>query len=485
MRTSLRDELPKMMVWEVGPLIQAVGDLLGARFGAVAVGGELSGFSRAPSGHCYFTLKGQDGRAGLRCAMFRRAAGLLDFIPADGQRVEVRGRLAVYEARGELQMVVESMQRAGAGALMAQFLRLKARLEAEGLFEAARKRAVPAFPARVGVVTSLAAAALRDVLTTLARRSPQVAVMVYPALVQGAEAPASLVEAIETAARRGEVDTLLVCRGGGSLEDLWAFNDERVVRALAACPLPVICGVGHETDVTLADFVADLRAATPTAAAELAAPAREDCLLALDHAEALLRRRFEYRLDREGQRIDQLALRLARPGTLVARHRQRLALLAQQRGSALARALKTQAVRLDRFAQALPASVQRPLLVAQQRLALVEQRLRALDPERVLARGYAWVADAQGHPLVSVRQVTTGQVLRTRLADGHIEAVVAHITPTVDAPAEPPSGQTAPGLAAAPVAPRIRSRRAAPGGAAGPAPLQGGLDLLPPGTDTA
>ena len=231
-------EAGSRLVWSVAGLVQAVADTLAARFPVCVVRGELSAFTRAASGHCYFSLKDAEGAAALlRCAMFRRAASLLDFAPADGQLVEIRGRLAVYEPRGELQFVVEGMQRAGAGALYEQFLRLKARLEAQGLFDAQRKRPIAAFPRRIGVVTSLGAAALHDVLSALARRSPQVEVVVYPSLVQGADAPAALALALATASQRAEVDTLLLCRGGGSLEDLWAFNDERVVRAVAACSM--------------------------------------------------------------------------------------------------------------------------------------------------------------------------------------------------------------------------------------------------------
>jgi exodeoxyribonuclease VII large subunit len=260
-------------VWSVAALVHAVADALAGGFAACTVKGEMSGFSRASSGHCYFNLKDADtGGATLRCAMFRRAASLLDFAPTEGQLVELRGRVSVYEPRGELQFVAEAMQRAGEGALFEKFLRLKAALQAQGLFDAERKRALPPYPQRIGVVTSLAAAALRDVCVTLARRAPHVGVVVYPSPVQGVEAPGALVAAIALAVSRREVDVLLVCRGGGSLEDLWAFNDEGVVRAIAACPIPVVCGVGHETDVTLADFVADHRAATPSAAAELAAP---------------------------------------------------------------------------------------------------------------------------------------------------------------------------------------------------------------------
>ncbi len=240
----------------VAALLLAAGDALQARLGAVAVRGEITNFTRAASGHRYFGLKDSDGApALLRCAMFRRAASLLDFNPRDGQQVEVRGRIAVYEARGELQCVVEALLPQGAGSLYELFLRQKARLEAAGLFDAARKRELPGHPRAIGVVSSLGAAALRDVLTALARRAPHVQVIVYPSAVQGAEAPPQLVQAIALAGRRAEVDTLIVCRGGGSIEDLWAFNDEAVVRAIVASPLPVVCGVGHETDVTLEDLI--------------------------------------------------------------------------------------------------------------------------------------------------------------------------------------------------------------------------------------
>jgi exodeoxyribonuclease VII large subunit len=420
-------------VWEVAGLVQALGDALQSRFGAVAVRGELAGFSRAASGHCYFTLKAPDGSAALRCAMFRRAASLLDFMPADGHAVEVRGRLALYEPRGELQLVVEAMRRCGAGALMEQFLRLKARLAAEGLFDVARKRPLPAYPRRLGVVTSLAAAALRDVATALARRAPHVELIVYPAPVQGAEAPAALAAAIATANRRAEVDALIVCRGGGSLEDLWAFNDERVVRAVAGSALPVVCGVGHETDVTLADFAADLRAPTPTAAAELAAPAREGCLAALAHQGDLMQQRMHRRLDREAQRLDHAALRLARPGDALHRQRQRLALLAQRNAQALPVALRAQADALQRLEARLGAATQAQRSAQAQRLALLEARLRSLDPQQVLARGYAWLSDDNGRALTSVQQVAVGATVQARLRDGRVQARVTDVAPQGDA----------------------------------------------------
>jgi exodeoxyribonuclease VII large subunit len=418
------------LVWSVAGLIQAVADALAARFAACSVRGEIAGFSRAASGHCYFSLKDADGAAALvRCAMFRRAATLLDFAPADGQLVELRGRLAVYEARGELQFVVEAMQRAGAGALYEQFLRLQARLAAQGLFDAARKRSPAAYPRSLGVVTSLGAAALRDVLTTLARRSPQVAVVVYPSPVQGAEAPAALVRALEEAGRRAEVDTLILCRGGGSLEDLWAFNDERVVRAVAASPIPVICGVGHETDVTLADLAADLRAPTPTAAAELAAPEAAACLAQLAALAAQARRRVRGRLDLHGQRLDTLAVRLTRPAEVVRRRRAELELFGPRLGRAARRVLE----RGDEHVVHLARRLLRAGTVARrgeaQRLDALEARLRALDPQRVLERGYAWLTDAQGRVVHTVRQLEPGAALSAALADGSADLRVSAVRP--------------------------------------------------------
>jgi exodeoxyribonuclease VII large subunit len=260
------------------------------------------------------------------------------FRPVEGQRVELRGRLAVYEPRGELQFIAEAMQSAGAGALYERFLRLRARLEAEGLFDPALKRPLPPHPRAIGVVTSLAGAVLHDVATTLARRSPHVQVVIYPSVVQGTDAPAALCQAIALAGRRGEVDILVVCRGGGSLEDLWAFNDERVVRAIRAAPMHVVSGVGHETDVTLADLAADLRAPTPTAAAELVAPATAAQRQALDGLAAALARRSVNALETQAQRLDRLALRLARPSEALARRRHVLDLLAQRLAAAPARA---------------------------------------------------------------------------------------------------------------------------------------------------
>ena len=433
MNWNASENAPARQVWSVGALLLAVSDAMQARLGACTVRGELSGFTRAPSGHCYFTLKDADGAtAMLRCAMFRRAATMLAFAPRDGQQVEMRGRMAVYEARGELQFIAESMRAAGAGALYEEFLRLKARLAAQGLFDAGRKRAIALHPTTVGVVTSTAAAALHDVLTCLARRAPHVRVHVYPAPVQGAEAPAALAAAIGLAGRRAEVDTLLVCRGGGSLEDLWAFNDERVVRAIVASPIPVVVGVGHESDTTLADLAADLRAATPTAAAELAAASRDDLLAELHGAAHRLLRAQRRQFDNHAQRVDRTAMRLAKPGRIVERQARWLASLEQRGATALRAALaegrRVAQARADRLARALHRRLEREA----SRLATAAHRLQALDPRRVLGRGYAWVTDEAARPLVSARQLQCGQRVHAVWSDGSASVDVVEVR--IDAP---------------------------------------------------
>ena len=424
------------VVWGVNALVLAVADALAARFAACSVRGEISGWSRAASGHCYFNLKDADGgNAMLRCAMFRRASMLLDFSPADGQRVELRGRLGVYEARGELQLVVESMQRAGAGSLYEEFLRRKARLAAEGLFDESRKRAIAAHPQCVGVITSLGAAALHDVATSLARRAPHVRVIVYPSLVQGAEAPAALSEALAVAGRHGAADTLILCRGGGSLEDLMAFNDERVVRAIAASPLPVVCGVGHESDLTLADLAADLRAPTPTAAAELAAPRTRDCLDALDTLAAGLQRRVRANLDGRAQALDRVALRMARPADSVRRSAQRLDTMAHQLAAAGRRSVEARQWRLMQMAERLARGAAAHPIAHRQRLDSLAARLQALDPSQVLSRGYAWLTDSHGQPVQSIASIAAGDRLTAVLADGSAAVSVDDVRPRPDAPA--------------------------------------------------
>lgn len=412
-------------IWQVGALCRAIADALEARFNPVAVRGEISGFSRAASGHCYFSLKDEAGQ--IRCAMFRRAASLLDFAPRDGELVEVRGRLGVYEPRGDLQLVVESMARAGQGALFEQFLRLKAKLEAEGLFDAARKRALPLMPRGIGVVTSLGAAALHDVVTALQRRVPHIPVIVAPAAVQGAGAPAELVAALQRLYQQtdqGRVDVILLVRGGGSMEDLWAFNDERLARTLVQSPVPVVCGVGHETDFTIADFVADLRAPTPTAAAELAAEPRATWLGALALLQERLRDALQQQLDRQSQRLDLAGSRLGRPSALAARQRLTLATQAQRLRFAATHALTRHRRDLQQLGSIWPQAVRRALQTQQQRLERAGLRLQLLDPALVLQRGYAWLTDEEGHAIARVGQTHAGQALQATLVDGKVDLTV-------------------------------------------------------------
>jgi exodeoxyribonuclease VII large subunit len=412
-------------IWGVAALLQAVSDALAARLSACRVRGEISAWTQAASGHCYFTLKDSDGAAAsVRCVMFRRGASLLSFRPRDGQQVELLGRMAIYEPRGDMQLVAEAMQPLGAGALYEQFLKLKAKLQAEGLFDDGRKRALPRLPSRVGVVSSTAGAALHDVLTTLAQRSPWVQVIVYPSLVQGADAPAALVRALAQAAARQEVDVLIVARGGGSLEDLWAFNDEQVVRAVAAMPMPVISGVGHETDITLCDLAADVRAATPTAAAQQAAPALNEEMPNLLALARRLSTDMRHRLDASAQRLDQRALQLARPSTLLQQQARRLQDAAWRLREGQRSLLQTRKQALQHAAQALPTGAQRTVQSAAQRLAVLQGRLASLDPGRVLLRGYTWVIDDHGRAITSAAQVTTGQRIATRWHDGTASAQV-------------------------------------------------------------
>ena len=413
-------------VWQVGALCRAVADALDARFNPVAVRGEISGFSRASSGHCYFSLKDESGQ--IRCAMFRRAASVLDFSPRDGELVDVRGRLGVYEARGDLQLIVESMSRAGQGALFEQFLRLRAKLDAEGLFASERKKPLPMMPRAIGVVTSLGAAALHDVVTALRRRVPHIPVVIAPAAVQGTNAPQELIQALASLYQRCDmepvVDVILLVRGGGSMEDLWAFNDEQLARTLILSPVPVVCGVGHETDFTIADFVADLRAPTPTAAAELVAQPREVWLGALDGINKRLQDAVFRHVDRQAQRLDLTASRLGRPSSLVARQNLRLASSSQRLQSAARFFLQEKRQRLTALPTALPEANQRGLTRKSDRLHQAALRLGLLDPSLVLRRGYAWLSDAQGRAITSVKQTHADQQLKATLADGEVDMKV-------------------------------------------------------------
>lgn len=414
---------PARRVWAVGALCRAVADALEARFNPVAVRGEISGFSRAASGHCYFQLKDAQGQ--VRCAMFRRSAGMLTFSPRDGELVEVTGRLGVYEQRGDLQLVVESMRRAGQGALFEQFLRLKALLEAEGLFDAARKRELPLLPRGIGIATSLGAAALHDVVTCLRRRAPHVPVVLAPAAVQGSQAPAELVGALESlygVAAQGTIDVILLVRGGGSIEDLWAFNDEQLARTIVRSPVPLVSGVGHETDFTIADFCADLRAPTPTAAAELAAQPLETWVSALGLLHERLQDATWRRLDRASQRLDQAAAHLGRPSARTAQQHLRIERQAQRLRFALGARGQRAHDQLARAEERLRAGLAERMARSERRVERLEMRLQLLDPRLVLQRGYALLTDAaSGHAITSVAQAQPGQAVRAALADGEVD----------------------------------------------------------------
>ena len=409
-------------IWGVGVLCRAIADALDARFNPVAVRGEISGFTRASSGHCYFTLKDPQGQ--LRCAMFKRSAQSLGFAPKDGQTVEAFGRLGVYEPRGELQLVVESMRTTGLGTWFEQFLKLKAQLEAEGLFNAERKRPIPERPRAIGVVTSLGAAALHDVATALQRRVPHIPVVFLPALVQGAEAPASLLQALQAVVAQPKIDVILLVRGGGSLEDLWAFNDEQLARAIVACPVPVISGVGHETDFTIADFCADLRAPTPTAAAELCALSQADLVQQVMGLQELMQNLAQRQIDKRSQGLDLAQSRIGRPSQAVSQQVLRLTRL----GQSMHQRVVTQTQACQHDLQNKKAQLDRVLLQNlqnnQQRIHRAQLRLELLDPKLVLQRGFAWLTDEKGAAITSVKQAKVGQLVQATLADGLMDVSV-------------------------------------------------------------
>ena len=396
-RTLPDIEIPVLTVTDLNRRVRT---LLENKFETLWVGGELSNVKKAPSGHWYFCLK--DAAAQVECAMFRTRAQFLDFRLESGQQVEVRARVTLYEARGSYQLVVEEIRRAGLGALFEAFEKLKAKLDAEGLFDPARKKALPSFPRAIGIVTSPAAAALRDVVTTLRRRAPMIPLVVYPCLVQGEGAAGQVARAIERANERAECDVLIVCRGGGSLEDLWAYNEEVVARAIAASRLPIVSGVGHETDFSICDFVADLRAPTPTAAAAAASPDR----MALAETVDAYRRRFARDLrrliERHAQRLDHASRRLLTPAERLERHREHLSQALRRMNRALDRRQHERQLRLDSLRSALA----------------------HLDPTQVLGRGYSIVRDAHGHVLRSAAALAPHDKLDVTFSEGGAEAEV-------------------------------------------------------------
>lgn len=387
-------------VLSVSQLLRSVRDVLERRFPLQWISGEVSNLRPAASGHLYFTLK--DEAAQVDCVMFKGRAARLDWDLADGQRVEARALVTLYEPRGRFQLNVESMRRAGLGPLYERFLRLKDKLEREGLFAPEVKRPIPEYPKQIGVVTSLAAAALRDVLTTLRRRNPAIPVVVYPAPVQGDGAAAKLVAALAAAGRRAECDVLLLVRGGGSIEDLWQFNEEALARAIRASAIPVVVGVGHETDFTIADFAADERAPTPTAAAELASPPRDAILARVAENAYRICRETARRIETAMQTVDALARRLVHPAERLRHSRQHLAHLAAR----LSAAMKHE------FAHF------RALLERHQAV------LSGLDHRTVLARGYSLTLNLDGEIVRDDAQVKEGERIVTTLAKGRIESQV-------------------------------------------------------------
>ena len=379
--TRVSGPLPTEIL-SVSALARSVRDLLEQRYPLLWVSGEISNCVRAKSGHLYFSLK--DEAAQARCVMFRNRSQYLDWEPREGLKVEVRALVTLYEARGDFQLNVETMRRAGQGALFEAFLRLRDKLEREGLFDAALKQPLPRYPRCIGIVTSPQAAALRDVLSTLARRNPSIPIIVYPSPVQGEGAAAQLAAAIASAAQRAECDVLILCRGGGSIEDLWAFNDEGLARAIHACPIPVVTGIGHETDFTIAEFVADRRAATPTAAAELAAPARADLLAELHQLRLSLLRQMQLALDLRAQRVDLLAAHLQSPAERLAAGAARLGAARARLGAAFALHTRNAERRLAHASARLTATLPN-LALHRHRLAQLHSALRRATPQRLAA----------------------------------------------------------------------------------------------------
>jgi exodeoxyribonuclease VII large subunit len=428
-------------VLTVSALTRSVRDLLEHRYPLLWVAGEISNLTPARSGHLYFSLK--DELAQVRCVMYRSRNQALDWAPREGMKVEAQALLTLYEARGEFQLNVEAMRRAGVGALFEAFLKLRDKLEKEGLFDAAAKRGLPRFPRAVGVVTSLHAAALHDVLTTLGRRNPSLPVVVYPVPVQGEGAAERVAAAVRLAGARRDCDVLIVCRGGGGIEDLWAFNDERVARAIRACAIPVVTGIGHEIDFTIADFAADRRAATPTAAAELVSPARDELITAIAGLAERLRTCMLRRLEDRAQHVDRLARRLAHPQAALRARSQLLAHLVARLGGASARTLQDRHARLLQLAQRgrtrLPdidrlGARRTELLLRLQRgahaavegaathCARVATSLVHLDPGRVLERGYSIVERADGAIVVDGGTLAVGETVGIRFARGGAHA---------------------------------------------------------------
>ena len=393
-------------ILSVGDLNRAIASSLEERFDAVWVSGEISNFKAYDSGHWYFSLKDEEGQ--IRCVMFRGRNGQVGFMPQSGDLVEVSANLGMYIPRGDIQLTIQTLRRAGMGGLYEAFLKLKAKLAKEGLFDDERKREIPTHPRSIGIVTSPQAAALKDVLSTLARRAPHIPIVIYPTLVQGSDAPAGIISALKAAEKENAVDVILLVRGGGSIEDLWAFNDEKLAYAIAQSPIPVVSGVGHETDFTIADFVADLRAPTPTGAAELAAPRRDQMLQELDAIMQALLQRINQRVEREAQTLDQLALRLSHALPNPDRMREQIQGWQQRLNQAWSVRIQNWKLNQTHY----------------------KSQLEMLNPQRTLERGYAVILSKDKDQLHAVRDphdLNTEQGFEIRLAEGQAEIQFAEV----------------------------------------------------------
>ena len=393
-------------ILSVGDLNRAIAQSLEDRFDTVWVSGEISNFKAYDSGHWYFSLKDEEGQ--IRCVMFRGRNGQVGFMPQSGDLVEVSASLGMYVPRGDIQLTIQTLRRAGMGGLYEAFLKLKSKLAKEGLFDDERKREIPTHPRSIGIITSPQAAALKDVLSTLARRAPHIPIVIYPTLVQGPDAPAGIISALKDAETENAVDVILLVRGGGSIEDLWAFNDEKLAYAIAQSPIPVVSGIGHETDFTIADFVSDLRAPTPTGAAELAAPRKDQLLQELDAIMQALLQRINQRVEREAQTLDQLALRLSHALPNPDRMREQIT-------SWQLRLNQAWSVRMENW---------------KRNQSHYQSQLEMLNPQRTLDRGYAVILNKENDQLHAVRkpsELTTQNTYQVRLAEGQVEVKLSDV----------------------------------------------------------
>ncbi|MEH0834231.1 exodeoxyribonuclease VII large subunit [Pectobacterium cacticida] len=452
-------QLPSSTIFTVSRLNQTVRQLLEMEMGQIWLSGEISNLSQPSSGHWYFTLK--DERAQVRCAMFRNSNRKVMFRPQNGQQVLIRATLTLYEPRGDYQLLAESMQPAGDGLLQQQFEQLKQKLTAEGMFDQQFKQALPSPAKQVGVITSTSGAALHDILQVLQRRDPSLPVVVYPTSVQGVDAPLQIVRAIELANQRDECDVLIVGRGGGSLEDLWSFNDERVARAIFASHIPIVSAVGHETDVTIADFVGDLRAPTPSAAAELVSRNQLELLRQIQSQRQRLEMAMDYYLAQRNREFTRLHHRLQQqhPQLRLARQQARLVKLRQRLDDAIQQQLRQTSRRSERLQQRLmqqqpqtrihraqqrlqqlsyqmQSAVERQLNQNKQKLGIACSRLEGVSPLATLARGYTVTTLPGGQVLKNIAQVTSGEILTTRLQDGWVESQVTTQIPRQMTPSE-------------------------------------------------